>query len=49
LAGFAGWRGTELRQLIAAPATPDPAARVPALEFMHIERAKALQRTYQLH
>ena len=49
LADFTGWRGTELRALLAAPATPDPAARVPALEFMHIERAKALQRTYRLH
>ncbi|MBK8857592.1 MAG: hypothetical protein IPN11_07870 [Opitutaceae bacterium] len=41
---FTGWRGTELRQLIAAPATTDPNARVPALEFMPCERAKALQR-----
>ncbi len=49
LAGFAGWRGTEMRQLLAAPATSDEAVRVPALEFMHIERAKALQRTYHLH
>jgi hypothetical protein len=46
---FTGWRGTELRRLIAAPATNDPEARVPALEFMHIERAKALQRAYNLH
>lgn len=49
LANFTGWRGTELRQLIAAPATSDPATRVPALEFMHVERAKALQRAYNLH
>lgn len=49
LAEFTGWRGTELRQLLAAPATNDPAVRVPALEFMHIERAKALQRAYHLH
>lgn len=49
LADFTGWRGTELRRLMAAPATPDPAVRVPALEFMHIERAKALQRTFDLH
>jgi hypothetical protein len=49
LAGFTGWRGTELRRLIAAPATDDPSVRVPALDFMHIERAKALQRTYNLH
>lgn len=49
LAGFTGWRGTELRALLAAPATDDPAVRVPALEFMHVERAKALQRAYHLH
>lgn len=49
LAGFTGWRGTEMRRLIQAPATSDPAIRVPALEFMHIERAKALQRAYGLH
>jgi hypothetical protein len=46
---FTGWRGTELRALLAAPPTSDPAVRVPALEFMHIERAKALQRAYRLH
>lgn len=46
---FTGWRGTEMRALLAAPATADPSVRVPALEFMHIERAKALQRAYQLH
>lgn len=46
---FTGWRGTEMRQLLAAPPTSDPSVRVPALEFMHIERAKALQRTYNLH
>lgn len=49
LADFTGWRGTDLRRLIAAPATSDPSVRVPALDFMHIERAKALQRTYNLH
>ncbi|MDQ5980503.1 MAG: hypothetical protein QG602_3480, partial [Verrucomicrobiota bacterium] len=49
LAEFTGWRGTELRALLAAPATSDPSVRVPALDFMHIERAKALQRTYHLH
>jgi hypothetical protein len=49
LTEFTGWRGTELRRLMGAPATNDPAVRVPALDFMHIERAKALQRTYHLH
>lgn len=49
LAPFVRWRGTELRELIQAPATNDPAARVPALDLMHIERAKALTRAYNLH
>ena len=49
LAGFTGWRGTEMRRLMSAPATSDPAVHVPALDFMHIERAKALQRAYHLH
>jgi hypothetical protein len=49
LAEFTAWRGTSLRQLIAAPTTTEPAATVPALDFMHIERAKALQRAYNLH
>ncbi len=49
LTEFVGWRGTAVRQLIQAPATSDPAARVPALDIMHIERAKALARAYNLH
>ncbi len=49
LAEFTGWRGTSLRQLMAAPPTNDPDVMVPALDFMHIERAKALQRAYNLH
>jgi hypothetical protein len=49
LDSFTGWRGTAIRAMVAAPATQDPAVRVPALEFMHVERAKALQRAYQLH
>jgi hypothetical protein len=49
LAEFTGWRGTEMRQLMSAPATRDPSVHVPALDFMHIERAKALQRAYNLH
>lgn len=32
-----------------APHTNDPKATVPALDYMHIERAKALQRAYDLH
>ncbi|MCC6416102.1 MAG: hypothetical protein IT582_09350 [Opitutaceae bacterium] len=46
---FTGWRGSELRALMAAPATSDPNAEVPGLEHMHIERAKALQRAFNLH
>jgi hypothetical protein len=49
LAPFVAWRGTEMRQLMRAPYTTDHAATVPALGFMHVERAKALQRTYNLH
>ncbi len=46
---FVPWRGTELRRLMAAPPSTDPADRVPALEFMHVERAKALARGFHLH
>lgn len=46
---FTARRGHELRALMAAPATNDPSVRVPALEYMHIERAKALQRAFNLH
>lgn len=49
LAGFTGWRGTVMRQLIQAPATTDQDAMVPTLDFMHVERAKALTRAYNLH
>jgi hypothetical protein len=49
LQGFTGWRGTEMRALLAAPAVSDQSVRVPTLEFMHVERAKALQRAYNLH
>lgn len=49
LAKFTGWRGTEVRRLLAEPTTNDPSVMVPTLEFMHIERAKALQRAYDLH
>ena len=49
LAEFTRWRGTELRQLLAAPATNDPNVKVTALDFMHVERAKALVRAYHLH
>jgi hypothetical protein len=49
LPAFTGWRGVEMRQLMLVPYTTDPAATVPALDFMHLERAKALQRAYNLH
>ena len=49
LPAFTGWRGTEMRQLMQAPYTTDPAATVPALDFMQVERAKALQRAFHLH
>jgi len=49
LNSFTSWRGTEVRQLLAKPTTSDPSIATPALEFMHVERAKALQRAYNLH
>lgn len=49
LAGFARERGTELRRTMAAPAIPGSKATVPALDFMHVERGKALIRAYHLH
>lgn len=49
LADFTGWRGTDMRRLMVAPPTNAPDAKVPTLDFMHIERAKALQRAYHLH
>ncbi len=49
LAKFTNWRGTEVRRLLTEPATNDPKVTVPSMEFMHIERAKALQRAYDLH
>jgi hypothetical protein len=49
LAPFVAWRGTEMRRLMQAPYTSAPDATVPALDFMHIERAKALQRAFNLH
>jgi hypothetical protein len=49
LVPFVAWRGTEMRRLMQAPYTSAPDATVPALEFMHIERAKALQRAFNLH
>jgi hypothetical protein len=49
LAGFVGERGTELRRTMAAPVAPGSKATVPALDFMHVERGKALIRAYDLH
>jgi hypothetical protein len=38
-----------MRRTMQAPYTTAPDATVPALGFMHIERAKALQRAFNLH
>jgi hypothetical protein len=46
---FVDWRGREMRELMAAPPVTDPSVTVPALDFMHVERAKALQRAFHLH
>lgn len=49
LADFTGWRGTDLRRTMAAPAVPGSKEMVPGMDFMHIERSKALIRAYDLH
>jgi hypothetical protein len=49
LTEFVALRGTEMRRTMQAPYTTAPDATVPALGFMHIERAKALQRAFNLH
>lgn len=49
LPGFVGERGTELRRTMAAPVAAGAKATVPALDFMHVERGKALIRAYNLH
>jgi len=49
LAQFTDWRGTQLRKLLSAPATDDPTVKVPGMDDMHVERAKALIRAYHLH
>lgn len=49
LESFVAWRGRAMRALLQAPATSDETARLPALDFMHVERAKALMRTFNLH
>ena len=49
LAGFVGWRGTEPRKQMARPAVAGSKETMPALDFMHVERGKALMRAYHLH
>lgn len=49
LAEFTGWRGTDMRALLQQPNVSDPKASIPGVEFLHVERAKALQRAYNLH
>ena len=49
LPGFVRERGTELRRTMAAPVAAGSKATVPALDFMHVERGKALIRAYDLH
>jgi hypothetical protein len=46
---FVESRGTELRRVMRAPAVAGSKETVPALDFMHVERAKALIRAYHLH
>jgi hypothetical protein len=49
LTGFVRERGTDLRRTMAAPAVAGSKETVPALNFMHVERGKALIRAYHLH
>ncbi len=49
LAGFVGWRGTDARQQMRQPAVRGSKETMPALDFMHVERGKALTRAYHLH
>ncbi len=49
LAGFVGWRGTDARRQMAQPAVRGSKETMPALDFMHVERGKALTRAYHLH
>lgn len=49
LPGFVGERGTAVRRTMAAPVAAGSKATVPALDFMHVERGKALIRAYHLH
>lgn len=49
LAGFVGWRGTDARKQMAQPAVAGSKETMPALDFMHVERGKALTRAYHLH
>jgi hypothetical protein len=46
---FCNWRGSGLRQLFFDEGATRPDARVPALEFMPVSRAKELIRAYNLH
>ncbi len=49
LAGYTGWRGTDARKQMAQPAVRGSKETMPALDFMHVERGKALTRAYHLH
>ena len=49
LAGFTGWRGTDMRRLMQDRAAARAGATVPALDFMRTERAMELIHRYDLH
>jgi hypothetical protein len=46
---FCNWRGSGLRQLFSDESAARTGAKVPALEFMPVSRAKELIRAYNLH
>jgi hypothetical protein len=49
LAGFTGWRGTDLRTLMADESAARAGATVPALDYMRTDRAMELIHRYNLH
>ncbi|MEO6873969.1 MAG: hypothetical protein ABI222_04020, partial [Opitutaceae bacterium] len=49
LAGFANWRGTDLRRLMQDEAAAKAGATVPALDYMPTHRAMELIHRYNLH
>ena len=49
LASFTGWRGTDLRRLMADQSAARAGATVPALDYLRTDRAMELIHRYNLH